>query len=85
MLRSTGNVVGKRAGHVSERATSPDFTCLDTRTIETTTILPKMRPKARNSIEQEGRVQLAMLAIEKEEIRNICEAVHLYNVPCTTL
>ena len=44
-----------------------------------------MPPKSRNSIEQEGRVLLAISAIKKDEVRNIREAARVYNVPRTTL
>ena len=44
-----------------------------------------MPPKSRNSIEQEGRVLLAISAIKKDEVHNIREAARVYNVPRTTL
>ncbi|ODM17099.1 hypothetical protein SI65_07498 [Aspergillus cristatus] len=44
-----------------------------------------MPPKSRNSIEQEGRIILAMSALQKKEITNIREAARLYNIPRTTL
>ena len=44
-----------------------------------------MLPKPRNSIEQEGKILLAMSALQEKEITNICEAERLYNIPHTTL
>jgi hypothetical protein len=46
---------------------------------------PKARQNSRNSIEQEGRILLAISAFQKQEIRNITEAARVYNVPRTTL
>jgi DNA-binding NtrC family response regulator len=46
---------------------------------------PKARQNLRNSIEQEGRILLAISAFQKQEIRNITEAARVYNIPRTTL
>jgi hypothetical protein len=46
---------------------------------------PKARPKSKNSVEQEGRILLAVSALKKKEILNIREAARVYNVPYTTL
>jgi hypothetical protein len=45
----------------------------------------KVRTNLKNSVEQEGRVLLAVLALKKKEILNIREAACVYNVPYTTL
>ena len=45
----------------------------------------KARINLKNSVEQEGRVLLAVLALKNKEILNICEAARVYNVPYTTL
>ena len=48
--------------------------------------MPPIRTKSsRNSIEQEGRLLLAVQAIKKQEISTICEAVRHFNVPKSTL
>jgi len=39
--------------------------------IQTTTIPPKMPPKSKNSIEQEGRILLAISALQKKEIHYV--------------
>jgi hypothetical protein len=46
---------------------------------------PKARTNSKHSVEQEGRVLLAVSALKKKEILNIREAVRVYNVPYTTL
>jgi len=53
--------------------------------IQITIIQPKMPPKRQKSLEQEGRILLAISSIQKKEISNIREAARLYNVPRTTL
>ena len=48
--------------------------------------MPPIRTKSsRNSIEQEGRLLLAVQAIKKQEISTIREAVRHFNVPKSTL
>ena len=48
--------------------------------------MPPIQTKnSRNSIEQEGRLLLAVQAIKKQEIDSICEAVHYFNVLKSTL
>ena len=48
--------------------------------------MPPIRSQSsRNSIEQEGRILLAITAIQKQEISTIREAARLFNVPRTTL
>ena len=48
--------------------------------------MPPIRTKSsRNSIEQEGRLLLAVQAIKKQEISTIHEAVRHFNVPKSTL
>lgn len=48
--------------------------------------MPPIRTQAsRNSIEQEGRVLLAISAIQKQEITSIHEAARPFNVPYSTL
>ena len=44
-----------------------------------------MPPKRQKSLEQEGRILLAISSIQKKEISNIREAACPYNVPRTTL
>ena len=46
---------------------------------------PKAARKLKDSIEQEGRILLAISAIKKQEIRTIAEAARIYNIPRTTL
>ena len=46
---------------------------------------PKRAQSCRNSIEQEGRLLLAIQAIKKEEIRSIRETARRFNVPESTL
>lgn len=44
------------------------------------------RPRsARNSIKQDGRVLLAIQAVQKNEIRSIREAARRFHVPYSTL
>ena len=48
--------------------------------------MPPIRTRSsRSSVEQEGRVLLAILAIKKEEISSIRDAVRRFNVPKSTL
>ena len=48
--------------------------------------MPPIRTQSsQNSIEQEGRVLLAIQAIKKQEISSIQEAARLFNIPRTTL
>jgi predicted HTH domain antitoxin len=48
--------------------------------------MPPIRSQApRNLIEQEGRIELAIQAIQKQELRSIREAARLFAVPRTTL
>ena len=48
--------------------------------------MPPIRSRSsRNSIEQEGRILLAIQAIKKQEITSIQEAANQFNVPRTTL
>jgi hypothetical protein len=46
---------------------------------------PKARINLKNSVEQEGRVLLAVSALKNKEILNIREAARVYNMPYTTL
>ncbi|KAJ5752977.1 hypothetical protein N7520_009894 [Penicillium odoratum] len=46
---------------------------------------PKRTKKAQNSAEQEGRIQLAVQALKKDEISTIREAARLFNVSESTL
>lgn len=46
---------------------------------------PKQRQTSRKSIEQEGRIQLALLALQKGEIYNIREVARRFQIPRTTL
>ncbi|KAF7167176.1 hypothetical protein CNMCM5623_000583 [Aspergillus felis] len=46
---------------------------------------PKARTNSKNSVEEEGRILLAVSALKKKEILNIREAARVYNVPYTTL
>ncbi|KMP01635.1 hypothetical protein CIRG_01774 [Coccidioides immitis RMSCC 2394] len=48
--------------------------------------MPPIRNKnARPSIEIEGRIELAISTLKKQEISSIAEAARLFNVPYTTL
>src|SRR5699024_5736845 len=44
-----------------------------------------MPPKSQNSIEQEGRVLLALSALEKSQIQSVRQAADHFQVPQTTL
>jgi hypothetical protein len=46
---------------------------------------PKARQNARKLAEQEGRILLAISAIQKHEIRSIYEVGCVYNIPKRTL
>jgi hypothetical protein len=46
---------------------------------------PKACINSKNSVEQEGRVLLVVLALKNKEILNIREAARVYNVPYTIL
>jgi len=52
---------------------------------QTTTMPPKSHIKSKNSVEQEGRMLLAISALKNKEISNIREAARVYNVPRSTL
>jgi hypothetical protein len=45
----------------------------------------KAHTNSKDSIEQEGRIVLAISVLKKNEIRNISEAARVYNIPRTTL
>ena len=49
--------------------------------IDTTTIPPKLHSRPLNSVKQEGELLLAISALKKKDISNICEAAYLYNMP----
>jgi DNA invertase Pin-like site-specific DNA recombinase len=46
---------------------------------------PKRTQSSRNLIEKEGRILLAIQAIQKQEIASIREAARQFNVPRSTL
>jgi hypothetical protein len=46
---------------------------------------PKARQAPRNLVEQEGRIQLAISALKKQEISSIRRAATTFNVPLSTL
>lgn len=46
---------------------------------------PKARQNSRKLAEQEGRILLAISALEKQEIRNIREVARVYNISRSTL
>jgi hypothetical protein len=46
---------------------------------------PKARQKSRNSVEQEGRILLAICALKKQEICSIREAARIFNICHETL
>ena len=46
---------------------------------------PKKRQISNNSIEKEGRVLLAISAIEKQEIKSIRKAARVFNITHTIL
>jgi hypothetical protein len=46
---------------------------------------PKRTQSSRNSIEKEGRILLAIQAIQKQEIASIREAARQFNIPRSTL
>jgi hypothetical protein len=46
---------------------------------------PICNKNSRNSIEQEGKILLAISALKNEEIRSIREAARIFQVPYTTL
>lgn len=45
----------------------------------------KARTNSRDIIEKEGRILLAISALKKQEISNICEAARVYNIPHSIL
>ena len=48
--------------------------------------MPPIRDKkSRNSVEQEGRILLALSGLKNGKFRNISEAARIYEVPRTTL
>jgi hypothetical protein len=48
--------------------------------------MPPIRTRSsQNSIEQEGRILLAIQAIKNQEISNIARAAYTFNVPRLTL
>ena len=48
--------------------------------------MPPIRNKtSENSVEQEGRIQLAISDLKNKKIRTISEAARVYSVPRTTL
>ena len=48
--------------------------------------MPPIRKKnKKDSIEIEGRIELAITSLKNKETISICEAVRLHNVPHTTL
>ena len=48
--------------------------------------MPPKRPQiSSNSTEQEGRIELAILAIQKQQIANLSQAARYFNVPRSTL
>jgi signal recognition particle subunit SEC65 len=48
--------------------------------------MPPIRSRSsKDSIEQEGRLLLAIQAIKKQEIRTIAAAARTFNIPCSTL
>jgi len=48
--------------------------------IETTTIPPKMPPKSKNSIEQEGRILLAISNYKKRNLLCMTSSTCLYDI-----
>jgi hypothetical protein len=46
---------------------------------------PKARQSKRNLVEQEGRIQLAVHALNHHEIQSTCQAAEVFNIPETTL
>ena len=46
---------------------------------------PDRSQTGQKSIEQEGRILLAIKAIQKKAITSVVEASRRFNVPCTTL
>jgi hypothetical protein len=39
----------------------------------------------KNLVKQEDQIILTISALKKQEIHNVCEAVYINNMPCTTL
>lgn len=46
---------------------------------------PKPRRISQNLVEQEGRIQLAISALKKDEISSIRRAAEMFNIPKSTL
>ncbi|MCH1932291.1 hypothetical protein L9G16_19260, partial [Shewanella sp. A25] len=66
------NVIHKRAAHPSEPRTSYAFSHTQlVESIQTTTIPPNMPSQSKTYIEQEGRIFLAISALQKKEIRSV--------------
>jgi DNA invertase Pin-like site-specific DNA recombinase len=53
--------------------------------IQPPTMPPKARQNSRNSIEKEGRIILAISALNKQEISSIREAARIFNISHATL
>jgi gluconate kinase len=54
-------------------------------TIQTITMPLKSRKLNQNSVEQEGRIQLVISALKKDNISSIRHAVTVFNMPYLTL
>jgi predicted HTH domain antitoxin len=80
------NVFPGRAKHPTERNTPHRIsTRLNIDSIYTTTMPSKPRRISQKLVEQEGRLQLAISAIEKNEILSIRRAADTFDVPLSTL
>jgi hypothetical protein len=53
--------------------------------IQPPTMPPKARQNSRNSIEKEGRIILAISALNKQEISSIRKAARIFNISHATL
>jgi predicted HTH domain antitoxin len=58
---------------------------LNPEAIQTATMPSKLRQTPGKLVEQEGRIQLAISALKKNEISSIRRAAEIFNVPRSTL
>jgi predicted HTH domain antitoxin len=80
------NVIGKRVGHVSESATPiKNHHPFETEAIQPAISPPNMPKSSKSSVEREGRISLAVKAIQNGQIKSVREAARIFEVPRSTL
>jgi hypothetical protein len=76
------NVIGKRVGYVSESATPiKNHHPFETKAIQPAISPPNMPRSSKSLVEQEGRISLAVKAIQNGQIKSVREAAHIFEVP----